>query len=250
VDHFFGAIRISFPGRSPLVPGSILKIEDENFDRETGRPRQLFCYAIAAKRYVLFNRGEGKQIEIRKYTELGLEHLMNPIDPAEESREWFQRFGANSLSRADRPKWMKLPAVSRIGATTPELVRSLQHPRKPKNYSEQIKSMGFPLAAHVAPLQIPDGTNQSRFQLIAPFELNARRWAAMTWTDFHSGNEYAITTEGSSGDSIVRVSSYGTCSTRSANHPEPKSLGADANPCSPATMGKLSRRPVFTIGTK
>ena len=36
------------------IPGSILKIEDDNFDPKTTRQRQLFCYAISAKRYALF----------------------------------------------------------------------------------------------------------------------------------------------------------------------------------------------------
>jgi hypothetical protein len=33
------------------IDGSILKIEDDNFDPETGRQRQLWCLAISAKRY-------------------------------------------------------------------------------------------------------------------------------------------------------------------------------------------------------
>jgi hypothetical protein len=36
------------------VPGSVLKIEDCNFDPKTTRQRQLWCYAISAKRYALF----------------------------------------------------------------------------------------------------------------------------------------------------------------------------------------------------
>src|SRR5207248_190174 len=36
------------------VPGSILKIEDDNRDPQTGEPRQIYCFAISAKRYALF----------------------------------------------------------------------------------------------------------------------------------------------------------------------------------------------------
>ena len=229
-----------------VVPGSILKIEDENFDPETGRPRQLFCYAIAAKRYVLFNQDKGGQIRIRKFTEHGLGHLMNPIDPTEESRDWIRQLWERIVCpKPDRPDWMKKPAVSRIGATTPELVRRLQNPLKPQGYGEQIKPMGFLLAGHVAPLQVPDATHRSRFQLIAPFEPNPRRWASMIWTDYYSGKDYAITTEGSSSGSIVRVNSYGDVFDAFRNHPEPKSLSSNGSPCGPATIGKLSRRPVF-----
>jgi hypothetical protein len=39
-----------------IVPGSILKIEDDNFDHVTKEQRQLWCLAISAKRYALFLR--------------------------------------------------------------------------------------------------------------------------------------------------------------------------------------------------
>jgi hypothetical protein len=127
-----------------IVPGSILKIEDENFDPETGRPRQLFCYAIAAKRYVLFNQDKGEQIRIRKFTEHGLGHLMNPIDPTEESRDWIPQIWEQIVCpKPKRPDWMKMPAISRIGATTPDLVRRLQNPLKRQNYAEQSSQWAF-----------------------------------------------------------------------------------------------------------
>ena len=52
-------IRQRFAALNPYdrdaVPGSILKAEDENFDATTGEQRELCCYAISAKRYVLYN---------------------------------------------------------------------------------------------------------------------------------------------------------------------------------------------------
>ena len=42
------------PYDKSAVPGSILKVEDDNFDPETGKQRQIWCYAISAKRYALF----------------------------------------------------------------------------------------------------------------------------------------------------------------------------------------------------
>jgi hypothetical protein len=42
------------------VPGSILKIESDNFengDPKTAKQRQLYCLAISAKRYSLFVKG-------------------------------------------------------------------------------------------------------------------------------------------------------------------------------------------------
>jgi hypothetical protein len=38
------------PYNREAVPGSILKIEGDNFDFNTGTQRQLYCFAISAKR--------------------------------------------------------------------------------------------------------------------------------------------------------------------------------------------------------
>ena len=40
------------------IPGSILKIEDDNFDPKTRKQRELWCLAISAKRYALFLRDD------------------------------------------------------------------------------------------------------------------------------------------------------------------------------------------------
>jgi hypothetical protein len=54
------AIRGRFEAVNPYdrsaVPGSVLKLEGENLDPTTGERRQLWCYAISAKRYQLFER--------------------------------------------------------------------------------------------------------------------------------------------------------------------------------------------------
>jgi hypothetical protein len=39
-----------------IAPGSILKIEDDNFDPVTRKQRQIWCVTISAKRYALFLR--------------------------------------------------------------------------------------------------------------------------------------------------------------------------------------------------
>ena len=49
------------------VPGSVLKMEDDNFDPKTGKQRQLYCLAISAKRYALFLRDQnGEPVLLRK----------------------------------------------------------------------------------------------------------------------------------------------------------------------------------------
>jgi hypothetical protein len=49
------------------IPGSILKVEDDNYDPTTRNQRQLYCFAISAKRYALFLRDEnGHPVLLRK----------------------------------------------------------------------------------------------------------------------------------------------------------------------------------------
>jgi hypothetical protein len=56
VDQIVSRFVALNPYDAAMVPGSILKIEKENLDEQTKQRRQLYCYAISAKRYALFNR--------------------------------------------------------------------------------------------------------------------------------------------------------------------------------------------------
>ncbi|MBV8282829.1 MAG: hypothetical protein JO347_12325, partial [Candidatus Eremiobacteraeota bacterium] len=71
------------------VPGSILKIEDDNFDPTTKKQRQIWCVAISAKRYALFLKDKsntpsllrkGQNSKDNHWSEHGLGHLLNPAD--------------------------------------------------------------------------------------------------------------------------------------------------------------------------
>ena len=72
------------------ILGSILKIEDDNFNAKARAQRQIHCLAISAKRYALCLRGRsGRPILLReglnnkqdRWSEHGLGHLLNPTDP-------------------------------------------------------------------------------------------------------------------------------------------------------------------------
>jgi hypothetical protein len=136
-----------------VVKGSILKVEDENF--RDGKRVQLHELCISAKRYALFCLNDDGSIDLRKCSEHGLGHLLNPLDPDEEqptNREqppkWI-RFFWEVLIRRERgenptlPEWIDRPALSRVGATTPDIVRRLNHARKRAPYAEQVKPTNF-----------------------------------------------------------------------------------------------------------
>jgi hypothetical protein len=98
------------PYQRDAVPGSVLKIEDDNWNPATGNRRQIYCYAISAKRYALFERSEdGSPVLLRRglnnnedrWSEHGLGHLMNPTDPESEDREWIAEIWLDMILKAE-----------------------------------------------------------------------------------------------------------------------------------------------------
>ena len=237
-----------------LVP-SILKIEDENF--RDGKHERLFALCISAKRYALFNRTPGGGIEIRKCSEHGLGHLLNPLDPDEDSasREktanWIEEFWRMIIARESgqiivgSPEWMDRPALSRISATTPEIIRRLNSAKKNATYADQVKPFSFILTAHVMATGYPEGADPEKFQLIASFTSHPRKWLKLLWINQYTGEKYSIITRDDHDTHRVRVKSYRDVFDEYANHPEPKSADSSGNQCARVTRGLLQRRHVY-----
>jgi hypothetical protein len=112
--------------------GSILKIEDENYDRKTEERKPLFIFSIASKRYVLFNRHpRTNRPIIRKALEHGLGHLLPP--DGETSKTWIRKFWSVVLARHEgrrhkTPPWFSNIAIAQLTISTPHLLRAF-----PKN---------------------------------------------------------------------------------------------------------------------
>ena len=64
-------------------PGSILKIEDINDGKDENSLKPLYCLAISAKRYALFNLDKSGRPILRKASAHGLGHLMEPYSENE-----------------------------------------------------------------------------------------------------------------------------------------------------------------------
>jgi hypothetical protein len=106
-----------------------------------------------------------------------------------------------------------------------------------------MRPANFMLTAHVAKLGHPDGTDPKRFQLIAPYESDARRWLTMCWVNQYSGESYRISTARSNART-ARVKSYRDVLQDYRFHPEPKSAAPDGAPSDRQTIGLLGRRSV------
>lgn len=237
------------PYNRKAVPGSILKIEDENFHR--GRQRQLYAYAISAKRYALYTLDARARIQVVKYSEHGLGHLLNPGD-VDGGSEWIREAWAYLIGKAlgrspKEPSWLHRPSISRMTVSAPLWYAPFA--KRAVEYRQRVKPFNFVLTAHVDPLERPVGADEKHFHLIAPYERDARNWLRMKWVDVHSGREYHITTRPTTHPNTVRVRSYRDDLERYAHHPEPKSVDATGEWGRPA-RGLLRRRPVVATGEK
>lgn len=241
------------------VAGSVLKIEDDNWDPITKQQRQLYCVAISAKRYALFVKdAEGSPTLLReghtnnedRWSEHGLGHVLNPTDPTFEDREWIAKVWLNIVRRVlnlptETIGFEDLPAVGRITVSSPVIAKPFENLNKGKKYSDQIKPFNFLLTCHVKQFGHPVGADPEHFHLISPYELDPRKWLSKKWIDEYSGHEYRISTLGHTGNRYTaRVKTYGELLDEYEFHPESKCADSRGNICEPQTVGLLQRRHV------
>ena len=149
--------------------GSILKVEDVNFGLKNPKARKpLFCWAVSAKRYALFNLDTTGRPILRKASAHGLGHLRAPYDDTNPAKDipppavapdkigvelwqhdlWWKIIVA---ALADKPDQVDLtyhpalnrPAVSRYAATTPKLLKWFSGFNESRPYERQVKPFGF-----------------------------------------------------------------------------------------------------------
>jgi hypothetical protein len=246
-----------------VVPGSVLKVEDENFARDPDDPQgkrvmrdrreQLYCVAISAKRYALFNvDGDGEPV-LRKWSDHGLGHLLPPWPRKRDGApndDWIHQVWAmivrESLELAvAKPDWLTQPILTRLSISTPTMREWFTGWNGKKPYAGRIKPYNFLLVAHVAPLGHPVGADPERFILIAPHTDDTRRWRSLSWINRYDGQRYRVETAAADRDPQAAVlQTFGAYLRQFRHHPEAKSAGADGRPCERQTVGLLQRREV------
>lgn len=174
--------------------GDLLKIEDQNYRVVDGAISNeldpLYCYAISAKRYALFNRAENHTPILHKVSAHGLGHLVAPYQESEAPTSipppvvslhslGVQRWQYDVWCRivetvlGSTPDQIRLhdlvgfrkPATSRYAATTPAVLRWFDGFNKGKPYRERVRPFGF-LSAFQA--KSPRGGNAVR--PVAPYD--------------------------------------------------------------------------------
>lgn len=248
--------------------GSILKIEDENYDRKTKERKPLFIFSIASKRYVLFNRhARTHRPIIRKALEHGLGHLLPP--PGETPKSWIKKFWYVVLAHHERlrhktPPWFSNIAIAQLTISTPHLLHAF-----PKNADadagDAISPFNFMLAAYA--LDDREGTCKKhgitsigcrdrlpcRYRARCPLTAQIRPIAKYTkelekpeefaWWDAHTENRISVqSSAGYRGDAgIVPLKTFGDVFIDFVQHPEVKAADASGAPATADSEGELGR---------
>ncbi len=185
-------VRDWFKALSPYAESNdILKLEDENFSIDNPKEQALlYCFAISAKRYALFNIGVDDSITLRKATAHGLGHLSEPYnesnapDSVPEPRFDYRKSGLKrwhcdlwhqivkagldgkpELVDLDALPGLEAKAVSRYTATTPELLDWFKIYNGDKQYCQQVKPFNFMLSYRYR----TELFSQQTFKVSAPY---------------------------------------------------------------------------------
>ena len=210
------AIRRRFDRLNPYAPGSItdiLKLEDHNFAAtpttddpdavDRTRRIQLHAFAVSAKRYALFERTTDGVL-IRKPSEHGLGHLLNPNDPEDKGgRQWIRTLWTAIVTGRDPARALPFagrPAVTRTSVSRPRLLRPFEQTATPGPY--RVRPFNFLLSATIAPGGHPPSVaDPGHFHLVARYNRDPGKWLRMRWLDRYSWRAFAVTTGQSMGDS-------------------------------------------------
>ncbi len=217
-----------------LVP-DLIKIEHEN----------VRCWAISAKRYVLFKKS--KHFQIIKASESGLGGIVGRTK-AETTKKLARRIWlrilmverARAYGYSLPPRFTCLfkfdgPVRRKLPLSQSEVYRKFKQFNKSKAYSDQIKPFGF-IQTVVA--SVADGDD---ILPIAPFERDLRKSRQLQWIDCHTGTPTTLDWGGTRLTNTVPVLSMDEFIDRYSSHPESKAAGPDGMPCRRETRGLLGR---------
>jgi hypothetical protein len=137
-------IRELFTSLSPydraIVPGSVLKLEDENFTDKTRKARSdLWCYAVSEKLYALFTLDARGEPVIRKYSSHVLGQYRSPIRGDGHGwiiDAWKREISAAFGKQSGRFAWEGHPATSQLTLTTWSVF-------KPYRENERLRPFDF-----------------------------------------------------------------------------------------------------------
>jgi hypothetical protein len=232
--------------RDPSLVPEILKIEDVNsVDADPKKPfRQLFGYAISAKRYALYGKS-ANEIHMEKASGHGLGYLFSPKrdkknrEIKDKIPEWIVQAWDFLLRKElglppEESAWLNLPAMMRMVVTTPNILKG----RRPE-WLNPFNFFLFPVLSEAQ--SYPVGFDESNFFFITPMETDRRKWRSLEGINVFDGQTYQIAMSSQTGrpDPVV-PDSLKIILNKYLKKPETKSLAPDGSPCVATTWGTSS----------
>ena len=245
VERITDAFRKLNPYDPSLVP-EILKIEDINHrNSNPDEPfRQLYGYAISAKRYALYSR-QGNNIQLEKASGHGLGYLFAPKERKKEEEDeetpaWVMEAWEFLLRRAlelpaKDPAWLDLPAMMRMVVTTPNVFKQ----RRPE-WLGPFNFFLFPMLSEKFG-GYPAGFDKSNFVFITPYESDRKKWSSLKGVNLMNGQSYEISMQPALYQDKVVPESFRILLRTYPEKLEVKSLAPDGTPCIATTHGLLQR---------
>ena len=227
------------PYNKKIVPGSILNIEDVNFDADR-KQRQLYGFGISAKRYALYTL-EGSGIKLVKASEHGLGLYYRPKEGRDEDCDvplWIKEGWEWVLNRAlglpaAKPNWFDVPVMRRIAITTPQVMAALRRLDR-----DQARPYNFAMSPVLTNL------SESPITLLGRFEKNSAQWKTMQYVNIHDGTTHTLEPP----SLLALPQTFEMVFSQYLHHPEYKSLAPDGAMCKAESRGLLKRYPVMASG--
>ena len=232
---------------NPKLVKNILKIEDVNYvDSDPGNQRrQVFGYAISAKRYALYTRTEN-DICVVKASAHGLGYLYPPKDGFDEgasapqwvSEAWDWLLRLEFGLRHSQPSWITLPAMMRVVLTSPNVLRDRQ--------PEWLRPFNFFFLPVLSELSgYPAGFDPSSFKFIVPFSTDRKNWGTLSGINLCDGQNYEMEMFPNGKQDKVVAETFQTILRLYFRRPEAKSLAPDGSRCVSDTRGLLKRASII-----
>jgi hypothetical protein len=235
------AIRERFSSLNPydrsVLPGSVLKLEDENFlDKKREERCPLWCYAVSEKSYALFNLDERGEPVIRKYSTFVLGQYRSPI-PGDREGRWIQAAWTREIRTAvGKPveafSWEQYPAIAPLTLSTWNALSPYRDNAGPFDFvaAAMVSHKLLDIAAR------PYACCMEPRPACMPFS-NAADWQAQEWRCLRCEEPWDF-------ERFPRFLTYGEIVTATLQHVERKRLCADGSEQSTTSRGLTIPRPV------